>query len=451
MQETPLPEIFDSRDEPAAAGAHEIQKSFASTAVANVDLLAVALSRFGDWRAGAMAIVERYRAVAFDLSTPKGYAELTKAIAEVRAPRFAAQNVSKASKSELAGVSRAVGIEEAAVTAFLDATENRLVALRDAHDEKVKAEKAEAKRLDEERIARLQAGLAKIRSFLGYCQGLPAARITLGIEQLQGQVYGDDWQEFAVPAANAQCETLEAMRILRAQTFEREAEAARLEAERKAEAARLDAQQADQERVAAEQALAAKQLSDQQAELAGQREALAAQAKALRAAEVALAEMAREAAEAEAKIIADAEQRARDQDAARIAAEQEAQRRHDAAEQVLLTRIKSIDALAASNQAALAASPAQPAAPVILPMPPAIARASVPASYEPATLTLGTICGRLGFTVSGAFLADELHVRPTSTDKRAQLYTEAQYQTICRQLLAHVGAMADLYEVGHDA
>lgn len=64
---------------------------------------------------------------------------------------------------------------------------------------------------------------------------------------------------------------------------------------------------------------------------------------------------------------------------------------------------------------------------------------------EPATLSLGAICGRLGFTISGAFLADSLHVRPAATDKRAQLYSESQYQTICRQLLSHVGAMAELY------
>jgi hypothetical protein len=69
----------------------------------------------------------------------------------------------------------------------------------------------------------------------------------------------------------------------------------------------------------------------------------------------------------------------------------------------------------------------------------------VPASAEPATLTLGAICGRLGFTVGGAFLAEQLHIRPAATDKRAQLYTETQYQTICRQLLSHVGAMAELY------
>lgn len=66
-------------------------------------------------------------------------------------------------------------------------------------------------------------------------------------------------------------------------------------------------------------------------------------------------------------------------------------------------------------------------------------------SDEPATLSLGTICGRLGFTVSGDFLRDTLHVAPARTDKRAMLYTEGQFQTICKQLQSHISAMGELY------
>ena len=64
---------------------------------------------------------------------------------------------------------------------------------------------------------------------------------------------------------------------------------------------------------------------------------------------------------------------------------------------------------------------------------------------EPATLSLGAICGRLGFNVSGDLLRDTLHIAPAKTDKRAMLYTESQYQAICRQLVSHIGAMAELY------
>ena len=64
---------------------------------------------------------------------------------------------------------------------------------------------------------------------------------------------------------------------------------------------------------------------------------------------------------------------------------------------------------------------------------------------DPATLKLGVICERLGVTMTAQFLADVLHVRPARVDGASKLFTESQYLTICRQLQAHVGAMAELY------
>lgn len=75
------------------------------------------------------------------------------------------------------------------------------------------------------------------------------------------------------------------------------------------------------------------------------------------------------------------------------------------------------------------------------------AAAAAPAGDEPATLKLGVICERLGFTVSAAFLSDILHIKPAKAEGASKLYTETQFRTICRQLQSHVGAMAELYEV----
>ena len=71
--------------------------------------------------------------------------------------------------------------------------------------------------------------------------------------------------------------------------------------------------------------------------------------------------------------------------------------------------------------------------------------AQEPFKEAPATLKLGDICERLGFTVSAAFLADVLHVKPAKTDGRAVLFRESQFPVICQQLQAHVSAMAELY------
>jgi predicted phage-related endonuclease len=76
----------------------------------------------------------------------------------------------------------------------------------------------------------------------------------------------------------------------------------------------------------------------------------------------------------------------------------------------------------------------------------AMAPVRVPVANEPATLKLGDICGRLGFTVTSAFVGDTLHIRPAKAEgNRPGLYTERQFAQICQQLQSHVSAMAELY------
>jgi len=166
-------------------------------------------------------------------------------------------------------------------------------------------------------------------------------------------------------------------------------------------------------------------------QLFSDREALALKAPDDLAAIIAqrLAAEARREAErqaAEAARIAAAEQRAREQEAQRLAAEQARQ-------------------AAAAAAASAAASPAPAPAPAPIAPPATVAPPPPPRADEPATLKLGAICDRLGFVVSAVFLSDTLHIRPARNDGAAKLYTERQYAAICRQLIAHVGAMAELY------
>lgn len=58
-----------------------------------------------------------------------------------------------------------------------------------------------------------------------------------------------------------------------------------------------------------------------------------------------------------------------------------------------------------------------------------------------ATIKLGEICARLGFTVTAEFLA-KLNVHPIATDKNAKLYKATQFPTICRLISEHVMAVA---------
>jgi hypothetical protein len=77
---------------------------------------------------------------------------------------------------------------------------------------------------------------------------------------------------------------------------------------------------------------------------------------------------------------------------------------------------------------------------------PAAAAAPAVARDEPATLSLGAICDRLGFTVTGLFISSTLRVSPARTEKRGSYYTETQFRHICRQIATHVEQMADTHE-----
>ena len=137
---------------------------------------------------------------------------------------------------------------------------------------------------------------------------------------------------------------------------------------------------------------------------------------------------------AEAARIAAAEQRARDEAAAAERQRLEADAR--AAEQARQDEQDREDArrraLDLERQAATVPAPIQ-----MQIVPP-----SAPSQPEPATLNLGAICARLGFTVSAHFVGDVLGIQPAATDKRASLYTERQFGLICERIAAHVRTLA---------
>jgi hypothetical protein len=443
------------------------------------------------------------------INTPAGLKIAEAGWRAYRNPRLEVERSRKAAKQPMLALGRAIDEFAGKLEAELRTGEDHYKAQLDAEETRRAAEKAEAARIEAERVARHQAGIAKIGAYLNRCQepGITADRISVGIGMLEGVTFGPEWQEFAVPAASAQCETLEAMRKLHAAAVEREAEAARLEAQRienERVAAEQAAQQAELDRQAAEHKANMARIAGHQRRIdeikaaatlhEGQPAATIAEAitavAALEVSEASYQEMAPLAAAAQAGTLAalwrlhdDAAERERQ--AAEAVAAFQAQRAANLDE--VVEAAKSMAAAIEypewqGEQQVLKAEPTVADAtdrdvpantsPVVGPMGAGQAADAAPAGdvvtqgaihVDPQTgdqfrasmavspmlpvptLTLGAICGRLGFTVGGAFLADQLHVRPAATDKRAQLYTETQYQTICRQLLSHVGAMAELY------
>lgn len=141
----------------------------------------------------------------------------------------------------------------------------------------------------------------------------------------------------------------------------------------------------------------------------------------------------------EAERIAEAERRAAAEAEARVRAEQAAeQRRQQDAAEADRRRIAAEEAaaLAAQQQAAAPASAPMTRAPVAPVSAPAAAPA--PRADEPATLKLGTICERLGFTMTAAFVGDTLGIRSARSEGTAKLYRESDFSRICAALQAHI-------------
>jgi hypothetical protein len=247
----------------AAAGALDLEK---------INLTDLALAKFGDWRGSVAAVTANLGTLVLDLSTQARVND-AKSLRErlINVPRADARKVSKALRSKFAATGKDVAAAEDQIVAAWDQTETLITPKIDAAQQTLDAEKAEKARIEAERVTKHQERIATVRAYLTRCQqpGMTAERIARGIAALEPLTFGPEFEEFQVPAANAQCETLEAMRQLHAQVLGREQEAARqeqirLENERQAEANRIE-----RERIEAEAA----EIRRQAAELAAAQEA----------------------------------------------------------------------------------------------------------------------------------------------------------------------------------
>lgn len=265
---TDLPPIVAPEDkiqrEPALSPiAALVQKTVADLDnLKKVDLKAVALAQFGDWRGAVAAARMTLDGVVHDVSTASKIAE-AKSLRQrlINEPRAEVRKVSKAVKSRLAAVSKDVGAtEEEAVKAW-DEVETLITPQIEAGDAKLEADRLEKERLAAERAQKIADELAEISMFLERAQtteGMTAERVGKGIAILAAMKFGpDDWTD-PVTAAKVQVQTIAGMHELQAKLAAEEAAAAQMAALREAN-----------ERMA-------KMLAEQQA-------ALDAQAAALRA------------------------------------------------------------------------------------------------------------------------------------------------------------------------
>ena len=152
------------------------------------------------------------------------------------------------------------------------------------------------------------------------------------------------------------------------------------------------------------------------------------------------AEEARKAAEAQR--IAEAERRAREQEAARLAALAATPAPTAAPLQAVVQQ-----AYAGTTPAVTPRDPERQREMPFTTMSASSAPAPVPRADEPATLKLGDIGERLGFALRADFITGTLHVAPSAVERGLPRFTESQFGLICRQLVAHVSAMAEVHAV----
>ena len=199
-------------------------------------LKATALASFVAIRSHAAKLADKYRAVAYDVTTPKGMAAAKDARLELREEgRFAVQRLRDRLKDEANDLKRVVTDEAEAVIKIIAPVEDAIHAQITAEEERKKAEKAEAARILAERQAKQADGVAGIRAYLSRAQtaaDMTAERVGNGIAMLTAMTFAADHWLDPVAAANAQCETLEGMRALHSTLLAREEAAAAAEAQR---------------------------------------------------------------------------------------------------------------------------------------------------------------------------------------------------------------------------
>lgn len=255
---------------PVATPAPAVAKTNAIAAgIANVQ---AEVTKFDQIAAGLRAIETAHpkNVIVGAIDTSAGMKVAEAGWRAYRNPRLEVERSRKAAKQPVLALGRAIDDFAGQLETTLREGEDHYKAQIDAEEARKAAEKAEAARIEEARKETHRSGIANIRCYLDRCRapGMTSARIANGIASLKEMTFTvEKWQDFVVQAASAQCETLEAMRLLHAETLAREQAAAAAEAQR-VENARVAAELAEQRR---KLELAAAEVQRQANELTAQR------------------------------------------------------------------------------------------------------------------------------------------------------------------------------------
>lgn len=207
-----------------------------------VDLQAVALAQFGDWRTDVAAASKNLSTLALDLSIPARIAD-AKTLRQrlIGTPRAEVRKVSKALKSKLAQVSKAVGAEEDAAVAAYDEAESLITPQIEAAEQRIEDERIAREKAEAERLQALRDTVdATLKGWTDRCdaEGMTSERVALGISALG---------ELAMPPALADVSAYWAERLTATRAHMERRKLALAQEELEAAQAKM---RAEQERVA---------------------------------------------------------------------------------------------------------------------------------------------------------------------------------------------------------
>lgn len=166
-----FPDIIDPAANDATGPAVPAEPVATAVAVAaaaavdhtKIDLTAVALAHFGDWRGEVKKVNANLSTLAVDLSTQAKVDEHKSLRWRlIGQPRADARKVAEALKKRLGATSKAVGTELDDIVKAWDKAEDLITPKIEAAEAKLAAEKAERARIEAERAERVAAEAARL-------------------------------------------------------------------------------------------------------------------------------------------------------------------------------------------------------------------------------------------------------------------------------------------------
>ncbi len=195
--------------------------------LAKVDLTAVALAHYGDWRKTVADVKASLAKTVLDLSTAakckeaRSFRQRT-----VLDPLAEARKVSAGIKSKMATTSKAVGDELALIEKAWTEADALILPQITKREDELAEEKRKRDEAEKERKLGHEAAIAKVRNFLTVAQApdMTAARLDKALELLRAMPTptAEQFQEYAVPMGNAITETIDAIKVLHAKAVEDE-------------------------------------------------------------------------------------------------------------------------------------------------------------------------------------------------------------------------------------